>query len=62
MPGYHKGGMPHGFRSRAQWRMFFANPRLRRYAKKEAHKVIAERGKITGFRSLPVRKGVRKRI
>jgi hypothetical protein len=54
--------MPSGFVSKAQWRYFFANPRLRRYAKKEAHKVIARRGKITGYRSLPRRRGVRKRI
>lgn len=62
MAGHHGGhGMRHGFTSRAQWRMFFANPHLRKWAKKEAHKVIAERGKVTGFRSLPVRKGARKR-
>lgn len=57
-----KGGLPHGFVSKAQWRYFFANRRLRRYAEKEAHKVIRERGKVTGYRSLPRRKGVRKRI
>lgn len=43
-------------------RLFFANPRLRKFAKKEARKVIARRGKVTGYRSLPRRKGVRKRI
>lgn len=53
--------LPHGFTSRSQWRLFFSNPRLRRYAKKEARKVIAERGKVTGYRSLPVRKGIRRR-
>ena len=57
----HKGGMPQGFKSKAQWRYFFASPKLRRYAKKEAHKVIARKGKVTGFRSLPTRKGVRRR-
>lgn len=33
-----EGGMPHGFVSKAQMRYFFANPALRRYAKREAHK------------------------
>jgi len=56
-----RGGMPGGFKSKAQWRMFFANPKLRKYAKKEARKVIARAGKVTGFRSLPARKGVRRR-
>jgi hypothetical protein len=46
--------MPHGFVSKAQWRLFYANPRLRRYAHEEAHKVQRERGKKAGFRSLPV--------
>jgi len=41
--------------------LFFANPKLRKYAKKEARKVIARKGKVTGFRSLPTRKGVRRR-
>lgn len=56
-----RGGLPKGFVSKSQWRFFFANPRLKRYAHKEAHKVIERRGKITGYRSLPRRKGVRKR-
>ena len=30
--------MPHGFVSKAQMRMFFASPKLRKYAHKEAHK------------------------
>lgn len=30
--------MPRGFKSKAQWKYFFANPKLRRYARKEAHK------------------------
>jgi hypothetical protein len=55
-------GMPTGFVSKAQWHYFFANPRLRRYAHKEAHKVIRRRGRIIGYRSLPYRKHVRKRI
>jgi|WetSurMetagenome_2_1015567.scaffolds.fasta_scaffold04292_9 hypothetical protein len=56
-----KRKMSGGFKSKAQWRLFFANPKLRKYAKKEARKVIARKGKVTGFRSLPTRKGVRRR-
>jgi hypothetical protein len=53
MPG-RKHGLPHGFVSKAQWRLFAVRPDLRaKYFKKEAHKVIRERGKITGYRSLP---------
>jgi hypothetical protein len=61
VPGKKRGGMPHGFKSKSQWRLFFANPRLRKYAKKEAHKVIRERGKVTGYRSLPKHTGTRTR-
>jgi len=61
MPGRQKHGLPNGFVSKAQWRYFFANPRLRKYAKKEAHKVIARWGKVSGYRALPRRKGVRRR-
>jgi|KBSMisStaDraftv2_1062788.scaffolds.fasta_scaffold158276_4 hypothetical protein len=44
-----------GFKSKAQWRYFFANPKLRRYARKKAH---ATKGppKIR-YRRLPARKG-----
>lgn len=45
------GGMPHGFVSKAQWRYFFANPKLRKYARKEAHKTPG--GKVVRFRRLP---------
>lgn len=65
MAGKRKGGhgLPTGFVSKAQWRYFFANPKLRaKYAHKEAHKVEATRGKVIGFRSLPARKGVRKHV
>jgi hypothetical protein len=52
--------MPKGFASKAQWRMFFANKRLRRWAHKEAHKTMAARGgPKVGYRSLPARKTVR---
>jgi hypothetical protein len=33
MPGRRHAG----FKSRSQWKMFFANPRLRRYARDKAH-------------------------
>lgn len=54
-------GLPTGFVSRKQWAYFYANPKLRTLAHKEAHKVIQRRGKITGYHSLPIRKGIRKR-
>lgn len=67
MPGRRKHGMPKGFVSRAQARYFFANPRLRKYARKEAHKAgmhssITKRlGYSPAYRRLPARKGVRRR-
>lgn len=48
-----------GFKSRAQWRYFFANPRLRRYARRKAHQTAG--GKVVRYRRLPARKGARKR-
>lgn len=61
MPSRHRSyGLPHGFVSRAQWRFFFANARLRRLAHKEAHKTPG--GPVVRFRRLPLRKGVRKHI
>jgi len=61
MPGKRRGGhaMPGGFVSKAQWRYFYATPKLRGLAHKEAHKVEARAGKKTGFHSLPPRKGIR---
>lgn len=56
-----KRGLPAGFVSKKQWRYFWANPKLRTLAHKEAHKVIDRRGKVTGYRSLPLRRGIRKR-
>lgn len=48
----HGHGMPLGYASRAQWRFFFANPKLRAtYAHKEAHKTPG--GPIVRFRRLP---------
>lgn len=43
----------HGFRSKAQWRLFFANPRLRRYAHKWAHRTPG--GPKIRYRRLPER-------
>lgn len=49
-----------GFKSKAQWRYFFANPRLRaRYARRKAH--ATKGGPVTRYRRLPARKGVRRR-
>lgn len=60
MPSRRGHGLPHGFVSKAQWRYFFANKRLRAlYAHKEAHKTPG--GPVVRFRRLPGRKGVRKR-
>lgn len=48
----------HGFHSKAQWRYFFANKKLRRYAKKKAHATQRARGgPKVAYRSLPKRKG-----
>lgn len=58
MPG--KRSTKHaGFKSKAQWRYFFANPRLRKYARGKAH--ATKGGKIVGYRRLPARKRTRKR-
>lgn len=59
MPRKRKGkrkhhGMPKGFVSKKQWRYFFVNPRLRRYARKEAHKTPG--GPVIRYRRLPLRK------
>ncbi len=62
----HRGGTK-PFASRAQARLFFANPRLRRYAKKKAHATgmhsgITKRlGYSPAYRRLPARKHLRKR-
>ena len=59
MPGRKKHGLPRGFVSRAQWRLFFANKRLRRYAHKEAHKTPG--GPVVRYRRLPARLHAKKR-
>ncbi|MGC4925553.1 hypothetical protein [Streptomyces sp. DT117] len=48
-----------GFKSKAQWKLFWANPRLRRYARGKAH--ATKGGKVTRYRRLPARKGIRRR-
>ena len=48
-----------GFKSKAQWRMFFASPRLRRFAHQKAH--ATKGGPVTRYRRLPMRKGVQRR-
>ncbi|MET9445002.1 hypothetical protein [Streptomyces sp. NPDC006610] len=48
-----------GFKSKAQWRLFWANPRLRRYAREKAH--ATKGGPVTRYRRLPARKGTRRR-
>lgn len=54
--GGQKRGLPHGFVSKAQWRYFFANPKLRaQYAHKEAHKTPG--GPRVRYHRLPTRKG-----
>lgn len=40
-----------GFYSKAQWRMFFARPDLRRYARKKAHRTPG--GRKVRYRRLP---------
>lgn len=56
----HRGGhgMPHGFVSKKQWRKFWADPKLRKYARKEAHKTPG--GPKIRYRRLPMRKGAPK--
>lgn len=45
--------------SKAQWRFLYATKKP--FAHKWAEQVVAERGPKTGYRSLPDRKGARKR-
>jgi hypothetical protein len=49
-----------GFASRAQWRLFFASPRLRRYAHDKAHATAGGPG--VRYRRLPPRVGVKRRV
>lgn len=56
-------GQPAGkhkpFKSQAQWRMFFADPKLRKYAIGKAHATGPEHG--VGYHSIPKRKGVKRK-
>lgn len=58
-----KGKKHKPFKSKAQARFFFANPKLRRYAKDKAHatgmhSAITKRvGYSPAYRALPARKG-----
>ena len=61
--GKKRGGhMPHGFVSKAQMRLFFARPELRKYAHKEAHKagmhsaITKKLGYSPAYKKLPRRK------
>lgn len=56
MPKRSKHPGRHGFRSKAQWRLFFANPRLRKYARKWAHRTAG--GPKIRYRRLPERVGL----
>jgi hypothetical protein len=56
----HKGGLPAGFVSKQQWRWAYGTHQT--FAHKDSEKVIATRGKTTGYRSLPKRRAVRKKI
>lgn len=48
-----------GFRSKVQWKLFWASPRLRRYARGKAR--ATKGGPVTRYRRLPARKGIRRR-
>lgn len=54
-----KKGKHTGFKSKAQWRYFFANKKLRKYAHDKAH--ATKCGSKVRYRRLPARKGVKKR-
>lgn len=56
MPDHKSPGPMH---SKAQWRFLYATKKP--FAHKWAEQVVAERGPKTGYRSLPDRKGARKR-
>lgn len=49
MAGPHKP-----FKSKAQWRLFFATPRLRQYAHDKAHATPG--GPVARYRRLPTRR------
>jgi len=49
-----------GFRSRAQWRLFFANPRLRKWAHDKAHATPG--GPKLRYKRLPERRHLPRRL
>lgn len=54
------------FASKAQQRMFFANPKLRRFAKDKAHATgeghkFGKKASKAAYKRLPARKSVKKR-
>lgn len=50
----NKNPLPQGFHSKAQWRYFFVNPKLKKWSHLVAHKTQAHRGgKKIAYRSLP---------
>lgn len=59
--------MAKAFKSKAQARLFFANPKLRRYAKSKAHatgmhsKITKRLGKSPAYAKLPARKSVKRK-
>lgn len=55
--GHRKSPGP--MHSKKQWAYLFASRKP--FARKWADEIVAERGKKTGYRSLPERKGMRKR-
>jgi hypothetical protein len=65
IPGQPAAGHT-AFKSKAQMRLFFANPRLRRFAIGKAHAtgLHHELGKVSQarYRALPNRKGVKRKI
>jgi len=65
MPTGKKGVKHKPFKSKAQLRLFFANPKLRKYAKDKAHAtgLHHELGKISKarYKALPARKGVKRK-
>lgn len=44
--GGGRGGGYRGFKSKAQWRYFWANPKLRKYARKKAHETRPRPGHV----------------
>lgn len=54
------GVQHHGFYSQAQWRYFFANPKLKRYAHNAAHATPG--GPKVRYHRLPVKKHPSKRV